>query len=265
MVDLFDEVEEDLRADKLKSAVRRSLPWVLGLVFGVLVIGGGFVGWTLWETSRTHKASEAYDAILRGKTAQDPESAFNAFGDIAKKAPGAYRTLALMNQASIRLSQDRDKEAVELFDKAAKAAPRGKAGEILADAARLKSALALMDDAPYADTEKRLKPLTEEGRPYRALAMEQLALAKLSAGKTQEARAEFLVLSTALDAPPALTQRARAAVDLIDSGASASIGAAVKAAKALPPPNQGMQGLPPEILQQLQAQGIQVQQGAPAQ
>ncbi len=263
MVDLFDEVEEELRTDKLKSAAQRALPWVLGLVFGVVVIGGAFIGWRTWEASRTARASEAYDAILRGEAAQDPESAFKAFGDIAQKAPGAYRSLAYMNQAAIRLGQDQTKQGVELLEKAEKAAPRGKAGRVLADAARLKSALALLDEAPYAESEERLKPLTEEGRPFRAMALEALALAKLSAGKTQEARSDFLVLSAAVDAPPSLAQRARAAVDLIDSGASTSVTAAVKAAKAMPAPGGAMQ-LPPEILQQLQAQGIQLQQGAPA-
>jgi len=263
VVDLFEEVEEDLRADKLKSAAMRALPWVLGLTVGVVVIGGGYVGWSLWNDSRTAKASEAYDAILRGESAQDAEAAFKAFGEIAAKAPGAYRSLSYMNQASIRMDQKNEKEAIELLEKAVKAAPRGEAGQILADSARLKTAFALLDDAPYAESEARLKPLTEEGRPFRAMAMEALALAKLSAGKTQEARADFVVLSASVDAPPPLTERAKAAVSLIDSGAGGSIVASVKAAKALPPPGGGMQ-LPPEILQQLQAQGVQVQGGAPA-
>lgn len=260
MVDLFDEVEESLRADKLKAAGRRALPWVLGAVFGVVVIGGSIVGWQILQTNRTARASEAYEAVLRGEAGQDPESAFQAFEDIAKKAPAAYRAMAMMNQGAIRLEQGQEKAAIELWDKAAKAAPRGKAGRLLADAARLKSALALLDDAAYADSEARLKPLTEDGRPYRSMAMEALALAKLANGKTAEARADFLVLSADVAAPPSLAQRARAAVELIDNGTAPSINEAVKAAKAMPPPSQ-MQ-LPPEILQQLEAQGIQLQ-GAP--
>ena len=54
---------------------------------------------------------------------------------------------------------------------------------LIADAARLKSALALMDTAPYADIETRLKPLLDEKRPYRIAAREALAMAKLKAGK----------------------------------------------------------------------------------
>lgn len=263
MTDLFDEVEEGLRADKLKEAGKRALPWILGTVFGVVVVGGGLIGWQAWQTNRTSRASEAYEAVLKGEAGQDPESAFKAFEDIAQKAPGAYKSMALMNQGAIRLEQGQEKQAIELWDKAAKAAPRGKAGLLLADAARLKSALALLDDAPYADTEARLKPLIEDGRPYRSMAMEALALAKLSNGKTAEARADFLVLSADVSAPPSLAERAKAAVVLIDNGTAPSINAAVKAAKAMPPPAPQMGGLPPEILQQLQAQGIQLQGGAP--
>jgi hypothetical protein len=101
--------------------------------------------------------------------------------------------------------------------------------------------------------------LTENDRPYRFPALEALAMAKLKAGKLKEARTDFLTLSTGLDAPPGFAERAKAAVAMIDSGSAAAIGPAVQTAKTMPPPMQ----IPPELLQQLQAQGVQVQ-GAPA-
>jgi hypothetical protein len=85
-------------------------------------------------------------------------------------------------------------------------------------------------------------------------------MAKLKAGKVKEARTDFVQLSTALDAPQGIAERAKAAVSLIDSGAASALPGAVQTAKTMPPPMQ----IPPEILQQLQAQGVQVQ-GAPAQ
>ena len=54
MVDLFEEVEESLRAEKLKAAGQRALPWILGLVVGVIVIGGGLIGWSLYQQSATN-------------------------------------------------------------------------------------------------------------------------------------------------------------------------------------------------------------------
>jgi hypothetical protein len=154
---------------------------------------------------------------------------------VAKTAPAAYKALALQMQGALRMRENRVKDAVALFDAAAEAAPRGDEGLIIADAARLKSALALLDEAPYADIEGRLKPLTEDDRPYRALALESLALAKLNAGKVKEARADFESLRTALDASQGMIERAGAAIDLIDSGGAAAVPAVVKAAREAPP------------------------------
>lgn len=97
-----------------------------------------------------------------------------------------------------------------------------------------------------ADLEGRLTPLMADGRPYRLSAREALAYAKLMAGKTSEARDDFVYLTQVLDASQGLRQRAGAAVSLIDSGSAAAIPAAVKAAAALPPPAPAMPGeLPP--------------------
>ena len=119
----------------------------------------------------------------------------------------------------------------------AEAAPNN----VIGDAARLKSAFALLDTAPYKDMEARLTPLTQEGRPYRAEAREALAFSKLMAGDLAGARSDFSVITLMADAGEASRQRAQAALALIDSGSAKAVPAAVKGALALPPPVQ----LPP--------------------
>jgi len=260
VVDLFEEVEEELRVEQYKRFAQRVLPWILGAVVIVLVIGGGYLGYTNWRHNAAADSAESFEKAMRIGASGDEEATFKAFGDIAAKAPPGYKALALMHQAGIRLQQGNEKQAVALFDAAAKAAPRGEVGDLVEDAARLKSALALLDDAPYAEIEGRLTPLTQDGRPYRALAQEALAIAKLKAGKTKEARDDFVKLSASLDGSAQTPQRARAAIGMIDAGTAGAIPAAVKTAKAAPPPMQ----IPPELLEQLRAQGTQAP-GAPAQ
>jgi hypothetical protein len=124
------------------------------------------------------------------------------------------------------------KAGVALFDQAAAAAP----DDILGDAARLKSAFAILDTAPFTEVEGRLTPLMKDGHPYRVQAREALAFAKLMKGDTAGARSDFVVITGALDAPEGARQRARAAMDLIDTGSAKAVPAAVKAAQSLPPP-----------------------------
>jgi hypothetical protein len=251
VVDIFEEVESDLRADRYREVFKRLAPWVIaGLLVGLLVVVG-VIGFQKYRVGQIDKASDAYAAGLKALASGDTDAAFKHFGEVPASARG-YRSLALMQEGGIRLQAGADKEAVALFDQAAEAAPKNKTGAILADAARLKSAFALMDQSPYAEIEARLKPLTDENRPYRAEAREALALAKLQAGKVKEARQDFVVISLMPEASDSLKARARTTEQMIDAGLLNNAGAVVKAAAALPPQKEappplgipGLEGIP---------------------
>jgi hypothetical protein len=231
VVDIFDEVEEQLRGEKYVSLFRRILPWAGGLLAGGLIAALAVWGWTSWQSQRISKASEDYSAAVQYFQEGDKAKAFAKFGDVAHSAPEGYKVLALNQQGGLRLEEGKIAEAVVFFDQAA-AATRD---PFLKDLSRLKAAFALMDTATLADTQKRLDPLTEEGRPFRLNAREGLAFAKLQAGKTDEARAAFLTLSTTLGVPDNMKQRAGAAIAVIDSGSAKILPQIVKAAMALPP------------------------------
>jgi hypothetical protein len=241
VADIFDEVEEQLRSEQYRKLFFHILPWALALGIAALVIAFGWWGWDSWRTRAANKASEDYAAALE-LAPTSPDRAYARFEEVVKGPSRAYKALALMQQGAIRLQAHKTPEAVRLYDEAAKDAP----DPVIADMARLKSALALMDTAPYAAIEERLKPLTEEKRPFRAEAFEALAMAKLQAGRAKEARSDFSILTLMASAPQSMRERAQAAISLIDSGTAKDLPAAVKAAAALPP----MPTLPPGLLPQ---------------
>ena len=232
MSDVFDEVEEQLRSEQYKSMARRALPWIIGLLAAALLTAVGVYGYLDYQTKQSGKAAESYGQALESYTKGDKAAAFTQFQTVVDVGAGGYKALALMQQGAIRLDQDKMAEAVALFDAAAEAAPN----LIIGDAARLKSAFALMDTAPYSEIEKRLKPLTEVKHPYRPTAIEALALAKIAVGKMDEAKSDLNVLLLLPDAPEAMRQRATAAISLIDSGTAKSMADIAKAARALPKP-----------------------------
>lgn len=235
MTEFFEEVEEQLRSDRYKTILTKGWPYAAGALVVALVAALGWWGWQAYSQAQTSKASETYSAALETLSKGDTAGADKAFGDVGRTGPAAYKSLALMQQAGIRLTENKSKEAVELFDRAAKAAP----SPVLADIAALKGTYAMMDGASYAEIEARLKPLTANGRPYRALAQEALAMARLGAGKVDEAKADFAQLLLALDAPDAVRKRAQAVQILIASGTAKSVADVAKAAVALPPPPPG--------------------------
>lgn len=240
MVDVFEEVEEQIRSERYKSLGLKILPWAIGAAVLALAVTLGYWGWTSYQSKAGDKASEQYVEALQAVGEGDQTKAFTLLGEVAKSPSKSYSALALMQQGGIRQEAGKTEEAVKLYDEAAAAA----SDPILVDLARLKSALALLDTASYKDIEERLKPLMEEKRPYRLEAREALAFAKIMAGRPGDARSDFVVLSSVLGATDGMRQRAQAAIGLIDSGSAASIPAAVKVAATLPPPVMMPEGLP---------------------
>lgn len=232
MVDVFEEVDELVRSDRYTVLARRYLPWVGVALALALAAALGFWWYTHHQLVQAQKASEAYATGVTAIGQHDLEQAMSAFELAAKSPAPAYRSLALMQEAGIRLSQNRPNDAVALFDQAAKA----DSAPVLSDAAQLKAAYVLLDTAPYPALEARLKPLTDEKRAYPALAREALAMAKLINGQTNAARSDFVALSLMPDASEDVRTRARAAMNLIDNGEAGQLPAIVKAAVALPPP-----------------------------
>ena len=220
MVDVFDQVEEELRSDRYKRLARTWLPPVLGVLLLALIAALSFWGWQTWETSKADKASAAYERGMEAMQANNPVTARAAFVQAAKEGNGSYKVLALQQQAEIALLDNRKTEALALLDEAAK----GSRDPLLSDAPALKAAWLAMDaKAPLADIEKRLEPLTKENRPLASYAREALALARIQNGKVAEARDLLVVLKNALDTPEDVGQRAALALSQIDSGTAANV------------------------------------------
>ena len=247
MVDFVEEVEEQLRSDRYRSFAMRAWPWFLAALIAVVVGWLGAWGYNTWRDRNIGRASIAYDKAITALVQGDQTGAYTTFDQIGKSGPAGYRTLALLQQAGMRLAAGKTAEAVAFYDAGAKAAPNA----VLGDLARLRAAQALLDTAPYAQLETRLKALMGDRRPFDLDAREALAMAKLLAGKTTEARGDLNALTLTLGVTQNMRARVQAAIGLIDSGQAGVVAQVAKAAALLPPsppPNvaaMGAGGAPP--------------------
>lgn len=230
MVDVFEEVEEQLRADRYRDMLRKGWPWALAVLVLGLAIWGGVWGWSRYQADAAAKASTAYVRALELMGKGDVAGAEKAFVEVGGSSAKGYRALGLMQQAGLKVRSGDNAAAVKLFDQAAAAATT----PIIADAAKLKAAYLLLDTAPLAEIEKRLTPLADTKRPFALMAKEALSTARLMAGKTAEAKAGFSVLSIAPGATDTMRQRAQAAILMIDSGQTGVLPQLVKQAAARP-------------------------------
>ena len=241
MADIFSEVDEEHRQAQVVAVARRWWPWALAALGVVLAVVLAAWGWRSWQAHEEARSSIAYSQALDLLSTGKLDAADAGFARSAREGSAGYRALSLMQQAGIRLLRHQNRDASALLDRAA----RTTRDPLLADAASLEAALALMDTAPLVQTQARLQPLTGAGRPYRDMAREALALAKLAAGQTASARADLSILQIQPDVSDGARNRARAAVALIDAGSAATVPASVKAALALPP---APVGVPPAAL-----------------
>lgn len=231
MVDVFGEVDEQLRSQRYEDLIRRAWPFAAAAAGVVVIAAIGIWGWNRHEAQEEAKASVAYQAAFDTEAKGDFATANRDFQALAASAPAGYRALSLMQEAQIALDHRTADEAVKLLDQAAKVAPDA----IVGDAARLKAALVLLDRRPLPEVQDRLKPLEGAKSPYRALALEASAMAKLLAGQTSDAKSAFEVLTLSQDVSQSTQNRARAALALIASGTAGALPAAVKSAAAVPP------------------------------
>lgn len=234
LVDVFEQVEEELRSERYKRLARTWLPIGAGVGAIALISALGWWGYQTWQTNEADKASVAYQRGIEAFTAGNMDQANTAFGEAADTASRGYKALALMQQAGIAVEQGKNDEAVRLFDEAAKAGR----DPIIADGAALKAAYLLVDKGSLEDMTKRLEPLTGEKRPYRALAQEALATVQLLHNKPTEARETFVQLQLGQDVPQTVRQRAVVAVQLIDSGTHGAVRKIVDEAAKLPAQSQ---------------------------
>ena len=242
MVDVFEQVEDELRSERYKRLAKTWLP-VVGAVLGVALIAA--LGWWAWQSHLTRQADAASADYQRGlETLQggNPTGADAAFVEAARRG-GAYRTLALQQRASIALTRNQIPQAIELLDQAAQSSR----DPLMSDAPALKAAWLAMDtDASLADLEARLEPLADDKRPLHHYAREALAMARMQHGQLPAAREAFVLLQRELGVPQDVSDRAQIAVEAIDSGAAAQLPALIAAAAAIPqaPAAEAAEGSP---------------------
>jgi len=211
MSDIFREVDEDLRRDKLVDIWKRFGP---ALVTGAVLIVVATTGYVLWERYETARATERTEVLIRAlekaqpaAEGQEPDraAALQALAEAAASLDGDHATLARLHEAGLLVGSGRQTDAVAVYDQIA-----GSAGTdpLLRDLAALLAAVHSFDTSDPAQLQLRLQPLTAPGNAWRWSALELSGLAAAKAGNTAEAARIFTQLSEDSAAPAGIRARA---------------------------------------------------------
>ena len=194
----IEEVTEEVRRDRLFALMRR-YGWI-GVVAILGIVGGA--AWTEWTKAQERAKAEGFgDAMLASMSAEDPLA---AVGAIAAE-PGAQEAVRAMMEAGRMQMAGNSAGAVAAL---APVANDAALPESLSDLAKLKSVLIGAETMDAAARASLLDELAVPGAPYRPLAMEQQALAELSAGNQDAAIALLTQILAEAGTTPGLQQRA---------------------------------------------------------
>ena len=205
--DIFDEVQEDLRAERAARLWKRLATPIIGALALVIAGVAGWQGWQWYEARQRDAAASAFLAANRSAEAQGADLAAlsQQFESIAPQGPAGYRTIALLRAAALKAETGDRAGALALYDRVASDTA---VDPLYRELASLMWVLRSIDSADPAVLAARIAPLARPDQPWSASARELAALIALRAGQPAEARRGLEALAADVTAPRAIRDRA---------------------------------------------------------
>lgn len=207
MSDIFDEVEQELRADRAKQLLQRYGGVLIGAALAVVVAAGAWEAWHAWQARQRAAVATLY--LAASQAADSPDSATRQAAvpelrQVIARGDEGYRTLARLRLAAV-LAASNPNEALALWDQVA--GDRA-ADPLLRETANLSWALHVLDTGDPGVLRGRLEALARPQDPLHALAEEGLALLDVRLGKVTQAKTRLKALMNDTTAPQGVRGRA---------------------------------------------------------
>jgi hypothetical protein len=192
--DIFDEVQEDLRAERASSLARRFGGLAAAGVVAVLGGTGAYVWWgqqqqaaadaTATRFIAAGKMADTADQALSGLDRSAASQAAANFADIAAHGPAGYRVLAKLRLAALQWELGQAQQAIATWKSVTDDTG---APALLRDLATVTSAQHQVDSADPVLLKQTMEGLTSPENPWRPMAQQIIAVIDIRLGKMREA------------------------------------------------------------------------------
>jgi len=245
VTDIFREVEEDVRRERLEKLWKQYGDYIIAAAAIVIITIAGFELWQRYEASQREKASAQFNAAIQ-LAGTNPAQAVDQLSALAASAPSGYALLARLAKADALLATGDKVRAVAEYEALA-----AKNDGPIGSTARIRAAWALADTASKAQLQTLLAPLTSPTSPWRYMANEVLAYADYRVGEYQASEKEYRALAAETEAPAPLRTRARIMAAFLKGGGNTNFGFVPQAPTPAAPangaaPQTTQQGSPPQ-------------------
>lgn len=220
MTDIFHEVEEDLRREKLNQLWKRYGTLFMTLAVIAVAATSGVVLWRQYTENQRIEAAHAFEAATDKAVSGDMDGAMSAYEAIAAQGGEGYPVLSLFRLVEVHLAKSDVPGAIAVYDRIAQSA----ADSRLKDVARIRAAYLVADIEAPDVLKNRVSAFMGDDNPWRFSARELTAWADFRSGKMAEAGDAFAKLAADPAAPAGIKSRA------------GKFGVYIKGGGTLPPP-----------------------------
>lgn len=184
---IFREVDEELRSDRMRALWRRFAPYVIGAAVGVVLIVAFNEGWAWYHANNAAKSSDELYAAFTLVDGGDLPAAQTQLDTLIADGSGDYPVLAQFRKAGVLVKQGDTAAAVAAYDELANTQSNPRLREL----ALVLGGTLMIDAGTLADVDARVGSIAVDGSPLRNAAREALGLAQYKAGDFAAAQASF--------------------------------------------------------------------------
>ncbi len=211
MSDIFDEVEEAQKADRLNAFWNKSWPIFLGGAFAIIAVVGGNSYLESQKQKRIENAGKAFEIAEKSVENQDIARTRSEYAKaLASNTGFAELSGHYLAQAEMQLAGDEAAATVALEKSAEGKGP-------IADLARMKVAYFKADKLSLAELESEIASLLAREDAYGALAQELIAAKAFEEGDYKRAQSEYQALTLKLNTPEGVSRRANDALSILST------------------------------------------------
>ena len=208
MADIFDEIEEDLRRDRMSLLWQRYGNYVIAFAIFIIVVVAGYQGYNYWKDSR---AKAAGDAFFQAVTADEALEALNV---ISSDLPAGYEMLSKFRIAALQAKKGNRIAAEQSYLSLSRDA---NIGTFYQETALLLSVMNAPETKNKNELIDSISSLSEFSGPLQGLALETSAGLYLGLNNPEKAISLLLQASQLTDLSPSLRQRISQSLSILQS------------------------------------------------
>lgn len=205
MTDIFQEVDEEVRAERFRKLWQK-YGWIVITAAVLLVVGvGGYEGWKAYREDQQLQESSRFSSAVDALEAGETQQGLAALESLAAEGSYGYAQLAAFEAARAKIEAGDTAAGVAAYRDIA---TDDAMDPSLRSLARLLAAMNGLEQGDPASLQADLEPLTETGNPLRPAALELSALIALRQGDVAAARERYSQIADDPAAPQGIRTRA---------------------------------------------------------